>query len=1422
MSLSNTTKLKGLYTYGNELIQPEGSLVVADNVNIDEPNVITPRRGFEDVGQDLFSLDRVKQMMSYKKSPLRHMEDRIEFLRDNEFLPFSGSFHQVNSDIRIKFAEANSNFYFTTSSGIKKISAKSPSDFTQDVGYITDAGVSKALECSGKVVYDDGGFLPPQSKVAYKVLFGKKDVNNNLILGTPSSRYVAINSSRDTFNFEKTYLEFKMNEDSKAERTTITCSNGSQTHQTTSMNNSILLVNSANNENKYAFWFNKGSGVAPSIAGVTNVEVDLVSGTGLDAADVAQRLYDAAVDANLDNISVTLSGTTVVFTNTFTGSSDGVTTPTGDIETDVGSGWDRLVNTIGTDAEYIHKYFIVHTIDRSYCFYYGNSQNIGDVPADPSLVGMTMVGILINNNSTKSFIANATSTVMQTHLQGSFQVELNNSGLNPIITLTDTVGGDIPDVEQGIISDTVLGITVLNQGSISAGKNALVEITFLIPFGVDETHFYQIYRTPYVTVTEGLTLNDIDPGESAYLVHEAPVTSPQGTKVTVQDITPDTFRASGLPLYNNPNISTDILQTNDKPPVASDICNYQTFTFYANTSVHHRITIDLLGMDSFVSESSQFVIGNNINSSTYTFRGTPTITEITCGERQNTLIHDSSNPDAKIYGYSALDETKYVFYFDDGTATIPDDPDAIPVRINISDLEPADNVAERFALIVSQISDFIVTDITSNSFKITNTENGVSSKIDTPNSDPSTDLGIGWSITEITLGTGEDSDDGYVLLSGSPSVALRIERTARSLVDVINADVNSSFNASYLSGLNDLPGKILLEARNIEDGEFYTAVKNIDSDAFNPNLPEVSPSGFTNIESEGIRTKLELVGHDFEDGEKVYISLPDTTPLINGIFEVQVEDADHIIIDTPYGTGAVTGSFFFYPFQESDNLAIKNRLYWSKSGQPEAVPMINYMDIGTRDEPIERILALRDYLFILKQDGIYMLSGYNAPFTVRQLDTERIACPDSAVVLNNQIYMLSTNSVIVINEASPSIISRMIEDKLFEVLNQGFPYRNIGFGVSYADDRAYLLWLPSTVTDTVATQCFRYNILERTWTRWTKTATCGHVIGIYPKLYIGDGDRAITMTERKNRDRTDYADKDFTISMTVLDPFINGKYRVSDASEIEAGDVLTQTQYLNIDEYNRLLLKLDLDTGLSYINYHEDFQCRTSDNIASKLTSLNMKLIEDDTSGTITNHIFSNDNWILLQQTYNNLIDQLNNPNTATGFKDYSKSTKSTTYEYIISEVDRTNNEIKLIYTTSLILGEMTVYKQIKSVVQTSPIHFGNPSSWKQISKGYLLFDQNNFYKMKLEYATDLSAYFEGHEFRGRGPGFWDYGQWGLNERNYWGGEGNDTPRRVIIPRNKQRCRYISVRFSHNTARDFYKVNGVAHDVREVSSRAYK
>src|SRR5690606_2858760 len=103
-----------------------------------------------------------------------------------------------------------------------------------------------------------------------------------------------------------------------------------------------------------------------------------------------------------------------------------------------------------------------------------------------------------------------------------------------------------------------------------------------------------------------------------------------------------------------------------------------------------------------------------------------------------------------------------------------------------------------------------------------------------------------------------------------------------------------------------------------------------------------------------------------------------------------------------------------------------------------------------------------------------------------------------------------------------------------------------------------------------------------------------------------------------------------------------------------------QTQYVNVSFYNRLLQKLDLDQGLDDTDYFSSLRCETGDNLASRLSDLNTKLIADDSSNTITSHIFNNSDWEAMQLVFNDLISELNNEMCDTSLKDYKTSTGST------------------------------------------------------------------------------------------------------------------------------------------------------------------
>ena len=179
MASQVTLKALGLSYSPNNLALPEGSLLVADDVIIRRDNVVESRRGVNSYSELLGStLLRPKQLIEYKNRILVHYGTNLAYDTEvlngddrNIFNNFSGSYSETQDGLRIKSLTANKNLYFTTSEGIKKMSAKTADDFTTSSGFITDAGVVKALDFKAILQQQQGqivGFLPVDSTVAYR------------------------------------------------------------------------------------------------------------------------------------------------------------------------------------------------------------------------------------------------------------------------------------------------------------------------------------------------------------------------------------------------------------------------------------------------------------------------------------------------------------------------------------------------------------------------------------------------------------------------------------------------------------------------------------------------------------------------------------------------------------------------------------------------------------------------------------------------------------------------------------------------------------------------------------------------------------------------------------------------------------------------------------------------------------------------------------------------------------------------------------------------------------------------------------------------------------------------------------------------------------------------------------------------------
>jgi hypothetical protein len=604
--------------------------------------------------------------------------------------------------------------------------------------------------------------------------------------------------------------------------------------------------------------------------------------------------------------------------------------------------------------------------------------------------------------------------------------------------------------------------------------------------------------------------------------------------------------------------------------------------------------------------------------------------------------------------------------------------------------------------------------------------------------------------------TTEDIVTKKVLISTNPNPQLAIEETARSLVTVINGDPNEIISAYYLSVFGETQGKILLQRKTVVDNAFYLGTTdNAIITSFTPELG---------------------------------------TPLN---------------ILTKFTSSAETNG---------------NRLYYSKYQEVEAVPILNYIDIGSTEQDILRIIPLRESLFILKADGVFRLAGdpgSNPTWDVGAFDTTSIIkAPDTAVTLSNQCYYFSNQGIVRLNESSLEPISRPIENKLLPFITTNANLAQASFAVPYESDRSLLVWTVLTKTDTFATVCYRYNTLTNTWTEWKIPKLCGILKREKDnhapdnKLYFGSALDNYVEVERKNFDRFDYADRqiDITLTPSSLDGII---IKPTGFSNIAIEDVILQEQYVTIYQFNSLLKQLDNDNGLLVHNFYDELKMSNGENLTAKMNSLVAKLdIADPTAPAYSTLWTSPLNFQTIQTQFNNIVDKLNASPVAY-LSNYRKSLGTTSYEAIITDLNRLTQQATLNIPPSFMVGALVLYKGIKTEVEYAPQHAGTPASQKQFSTGTFMFERRSFHIAQVAYNSDLSDSYEEILFSPNSAGVFGGATWG--DGTVWGGLGDQAQIDTYIPLRKQRCRFLGCKFIHGVALDSFQLYGLSLSVKQYA-----
>jgi hypothetical protein len=216
----------------------------------------------------------------------------------------------------------------------------------------------------------------------------------------------------------------------------------------------------------------------------------------------------------------------------------------------------------------------------------------------------------------------------------------------------------------------------------------------------------------------------------------------------------------------------------------------------------------------------------------------------------------------------------------------------------------------------------------------------------------------------------------------------------------------------------------------------------------------------------------------------------------------------------------------------SSNDARPNRLFYSVYQQPDAVPILNTIDVGRLDQPILRVLSVRDACYVVKADGIYYLSGLTAPFSMIELDsTCHCIAPRTCVTLNNQLFFYSNQGIVKVSTSGVTVISFDIEPVIMGNLLTLSNLFSVAFGVAHEADRHYILWLPTNSSDTYGTQAFCYHTFINEWTGLTKPAVAGITLNSNYSLYLSSGVENAIIKQRRNGDATDYSDESQNITI---------------------------------------------------------------------------------------------------------------------------------------------------------------------------------------------------------------------------------------------------------------------------------------------------
>ena len=1502
-------KASGLATHPNELGSvPEGSLKVAENVNVDKDDVMESRRGYRYYGPSFGSgSDRASQLFSYKNRLHRHVNTTISYdnqklvvssltssgttatattasahglvtgqlatitgadyaeynvvdtaitvtgpttftysitnstvspatgsiyLETGVFTNYSGTISPPDTGFKIRTIEQNSNLYLTTDAGIKKLEAIGSS--------ILDAGIPKGLDVEAELVAGDS-FFEQNNQIAYRVVWGREDANTNLILGAPSQRTVITNRIEDLLitDINNALVEADANAAIKT----------SDYKQTLIIGNNSTASEILGDDNPksglkgFAAKLDEDATITTGLlAHATNPPVALVSGSTYKF-EFSTSISNVTANMYLVTTGYTASGNNGVFQITAVGSNY--------VEVTNAAGAAQAADT-GTERAHIllNNNVLNYDTDISKIEWQSGNTIRYTLADGVSLANLDTDSRLLVSGSTNS----SNNGLFQITAVGANYVEVTNTSRTSAV-----------DDELGVAE--VSSVTTDAAGANTNGKY------FLLNSANNENKYYVWFYTGTeidpailnrtgirVGITAGWTANQVATKLAADLDATADFAASAALSVvTITNANPGPS--------DNINIGTMsgtwAVSTTTAGSDAIGVCHILQNQFSALVG-DAEVAADIQGyydavidwLNGIVATGAAFDNASTSSKVNVTFTVPPGITTEYFYQVYRTLQSGDStvDPGEEYYlvyedAYTSgttitiLDEATedfmgaalYTNSSQEGALQTNDQPPFAKDMALYKNSMFYANTRTKHRLYLDLLG---VSDLTSGVSTITignQTYTFRSSVAEVSRVTPVADVAGSLAGTYFTINSANDVNQYYIWfkVSGSGSDPALVGKTGVQ-VNLTTNDAATVVNTAIYNKIITLPD--------------FTAVNNTTY----VDITNAAKGPATNIAAgtSGFTVAVQTAGYDGEDVATKKIYLSDSASVGTAILEtskslikvVNQTSASNVVgyylssSDDPPGkmmfeaktlastafaatVGSAGDGDNFNPTLptsgtsiSSDNEVAPNRVYYSKTQQPEAVPLLNYLDIGAKDYGIDRVLALRDTLFIFKADGIYRITGDSVSSLQLTLmdNTTRIKGRETAVTGNNQIFLFTDQGITVVSETGIAAISKMIKNQLDPYYAGNFSnLDSTAFGIFYDTENKYYLWMPELTTDTTATKAFVYSVNTNAWTTYTVAAKCATIADYDNRMYLGSATSNRILQERKALTYRDNADLRIYNSVISVD---GTEVTLSSVSDIEIGDVFVQPIYLTTAKFNSLLSKLDQDSGIVDSNYYTTLLVSDISEIPANLSTLGTKLTNDaGTASTYTTSVLTDPRE--LQAAFNAIITTLNADSGVSSI-DYEYCKNQYLREIAIVGVDDANSSITLKSEQSVWNTQCWIEKAIQTRIEWNPAHAGDPSLLKHFSEAQLLFSAYEVHSAIMGFKSDISQHFEDTEFEGEGPASWGHFSYGEKQ---WGSADNFSRFRTFIPRNKQKCSFIQARVRHVNAYERFAIVGLALQFRALS-----